>query len=272
MSEPRMKDVTGHVVFNLEVAEDFYLMRLGVPHIAAEVVPGQFVEVRVSSQFSPFLRIPLSICNTDSDAGTVDILYEDMGPKSRALSLQQPGNEVACLGPLGHGFKAPAADLDAVLVGGGIGTPPLLFLGEKLRYAGRQVCLLVGARSSGKHLPDTLLSAAARDVQKATDDGSVGHHGLVTDLLKKKLDEVEACTVYTCGPHAMMAAVAAICRESQIPCQASLEEYMACGFGVCVGCVIEVTPPESETVVSPYMQYSRICVDGPVFDAHRVCW
>ena len=272
MSEPRMKDETGKVLFNLEVAEDFYLLRLAVPHIAAGVVPGQFVEVRVSSNFSPFLRIPLSICKTDPVAGTIDLLYEDMGAKSRALSLQRSGCEIACLGPLGHGFKVPAADRAAILVGGGIGTPPLLFLGEELRRASRQVALLVGARSANKHLPDNLLNAAAGEVQKATDDGSNGHHGLVTDLLKEKLATGKKYTVYTCGPHAMMAAVAAICREARVSCQASLEEYMACGFGVCVGCVVEVTLPEHESLASPYLQYSRICVDGPVFDAQRVCW
>ena len=272
MSESRMKDVTGKVLFNLEVAEDFYLLRLAVPHIAAGVVPGQFVEVRVSSNFSPFLRIPLSICKTDPAVGTIDLLYEDMGAKSRALSLQQPGCEIAVLGPLGHGFKVPEAGRAAILVGGGIGTPPLLFWGEELRRVSLEVALLVGARSANKHLPDNLLNAAAGEIQKATDDGSTGYHGLVTDLLREKLATGKKYTVYTCGPHAMMAAVTAICGEGRVPCQASLEEYMACGFGVCVGCVVEVMPAEHASLASPYLQYSRICVDGPVFDAHRVCW
>ena len=272
MSESRMKDVTGKVLFNLEVAEDFYLLRLAVPKIAEGVVPGQFVEVKVSSNYSPFLRMPLSICKTDPALGTIDLLYEDLGPKSRALSLQQPGCEIAVLGPLGNGFKVTEGDRTAMLVGGGIGIPPLLFLAGELRRAGRQVVLLVGARNGKKHLPDNLLNAAAGEIRKATDDGSAGHHGLVTDLLTEKLTGGKRFSVYTCGPHAMMAAVTAICKGHRIPCQASLEEYMACGFGVCVGCVVELRPPENETFSSPYLQYSRICIDGPVFDAHRVCW
>jgi dihydroorotate dehydrogenase electron transfer subunit len=267
-----MKDEQARVVFNLEVAQDFYQARLLAPHIAAEVVPGQFVEVQVGRQVSPFLRLPLSICNRDLDQGMVDLLYEDMGPKSHVLSRLQPGSEIACLGPLGHGFKGPTIDHNVLMVGGGIGTPPLLFLGEELRRSGHQVRLLVGARAAAKHLPDTLLNPAAQVVLKATDDGSLGHCGLVTDLLRQELEKTERCSIYTCGPHAMMAAVAGVCQDFDVPCQASLEEYMACGFGVCVGCVVEVMPAADGTLASPYTQYSRVCVDGPVFDARRVCW
>jgi dihydroorotate dehydrogenase electron transfer subunit len=158
-----------------------------------------------------------------------------------------------------------------VLVGGGIGVPPLLFLGSELRGRNIPVSLLVGARTASRHLPDDMLEGAAHEVATATDDGSGGHRGFVTDLLEFTLDEHGDCAVYTCGPGAMMAAVAAICRERAVTCQASLEEYMACGFGVCVGCVVEMAPGDGE-VVSPYERYRRICVDGPVFDALRVRW
>ena len=272
MKKPAILDERTHVLFNLEVAQDFYLMRLQSPCIAVEAVPGQFVQVRVSNLSSPFLRIPLSICCSDREAGTVDLLYEDMGSKSHFLSQLDPGSEVSCLGPLGHGFSALSVDRRSVLVGGGIGVPPLLFMADVLQKQGHRVTLLVGARTAAKHLPDSMFYPASQKLHKATDDGSLGHHGLVTDLLRQELEEDGQCVVYTCGPHAMMAAVAAVCRDYGIPCQASLEEYMACGFGVCVGCVVEVSPPGDEPAVSPYMQYSRICVDGPVYDAHRVRW
>lgn len=265
-----MLDARVEVISNEEIAADFYLARLRAPQIAA-AQPGQFVEVQTSETTAPFLRLPLSICGVDKQAGTADILFEDMGPKTRALSLIRPGQEIACLGPLGKGFTAPAAGQRVVLVGGGIGIPPLLFLGERLCRAGHQVCLLAGARVGSKHLPDAMLQAAAGIVRQATDDGSVGHHGLVTDLLTEELAADASATVYTCGPHGMMAAVTTVCSQAQVACQASLEEYMACGFGVCVGCVVEVEP-EAGGELSPYLQYSRVCVDGPVFDAHRVKW
>jgi dihydroorotate dehydrogenase electron transfer subunit len=149
--------------------------------------------------------------------------------------------------------------------------PPLLFLGAVLQGENYPVTLLVGARSGPKHLPGAMLDGAADEVIKATDDGSVGHRGFVTHLLERTIDELGYCAVYTCGPRAMMAAVAAICRQRGILCQASLEEYMACGFGVCVGCVVQMVPEDGE-YLSAYERYGRICVDGPVFDATRVSW
>ena len=266
-----MQDAMTTLLSNEAVAEDLYLARLACSRLSAAVLPGQFVQVRVSSHLSPFLRIPLSVCGVNRREGTVDLLYEDMGPKSRVLSRLKAGSEVGCLGPLGRGFSMPPEGSRAALVGGGIGVPPLLFLGAVLQAGGYSASLLVGARTRSKHLPGAMLAEAAEEVVMATDDGSVGHHGLVTDLLKCTLAAHGDCAVYTCGPHGMMTAVAAICRERGISCQASLEEYMACGFGVCVGCVVEMVPEDGE-VLPPYERYGRICVDGPVFDARRVRW
>ena len=265
-----MLDERTEVCFNREVAEDFYLLQLQAPSIAAAARPGQFVEVRVSRRISPFLRVPLSVCQIDADSGTIDVLYEDMGPKTHALSQAKAGDVLDCIGPLGQGFRAPLAGTRPVLVGGGIGVPPLVFLGARLRAGGADPVLVVGARSAAKHLPDDLLGPAAATLLRATDDGSLAHQGLVTDLLAPLLAE-GGVEVFTCGPHGMMAAVAGLCRQAQVPCQASLEEYMACGFGVCVGCVVEIEPAEGQEQ-SPYERYRRICLDGPVFDAHRVNW
>ena len=264
-----MMDEKVRLLANEKVAQDFYLARLAAPHVAAEAVPGQFVEVRVGQGFSPFLRLPLSVGAADRQAGTIDLLYEKAGPKTRTLSRMLPDAETRCLGPLGRGFQAPPAGHRAVLVGGGIGMPLLLFWGQVLREREVRMVLLAGARVAGQHLPDSMLAAAAREVRRATDDGSLGHRGLVTELLAEELEKEDPCTVYSCGPHGMMAAVAALCREREVACQVSLEEYMACGFGVCVGCVVEVIPEEG---ASSYARYSRVCVDGPVFDARRVQW
>lgn len=266
-----MQDLQAAVVDNREVAEDFYLARLEAPPIAAAARPGQFVEVKSSGRMDPFLRMPLSICAVDKDSGTVDLLYEDMGPKSHLLSRAVPGDVIDCMGPLGRGFTAPLAGYRAVAVGGGIGVPPLLFWGRRLKADGVPTTLLVGARSASKHLPEALLGDAADRVGQATDDGSLGQRGFVTELLEAELEAGGPVQVYTCGPHGMMAAVAAVCDKADVPCQASLEEYMACGYGVCVGCVVEVRPEDGQQA-PPYYKYSRVCVEGPVFDAHRVVW
>ena len=266
-----MIDEQVEILSNREVAEDFYLARMQAPHIAAHAEPGQFVNIQVALSVAPLLRIPLSVCALDPEAGWIDVLYEKMGPKSQVLSSLRPGERIACLGPLGKGFALPLAGAGAILVGGGIGVPPMLYWGLVLGRQDYRVTLLVGARNKGKHLPDELLLPAADVVRRATDDGSLGHAGLVTDLLRQELAEEGSHAVYCCGPHGMMQAVAALCRECSVPCQVSLEEYMACGIGICVGCAVELER-EDEAAGSDYSRYGRICVDGPVFDALRVKW
>lgn len=272
MTESGIKDEKARLRLNLAVAEDRYLARLEARQIAAAAVPGQFVEVRLGDQIAPFLRLPLSLSGRNRAEGTVDLLYEALGPKSELMSRFEPGRELACLGPLGHGFWMPPPGQGAVLVGGGIGLPPLLFLAEALGRDGRDFVLLAGARTAAQHLPDALLGQAAPAALRATDDGTLGHAGVVTDLLRAELGRRSDCTVYACGPRAMMAATARLCADRGVACQVSLEEYMACGFGVCMGCAVEVLPPAEASPTSPYAQYSRVCADGPVFDASRVRW
>ncbi len=264
-----MIDEKAEVLANDEVAEDFYLARLDAPHIAAQAQPGQFVNVEVSTGFSPFLRMPLSICSVNPEVGYIDVLYQNSGPKSGELSVKRIGERLRCLGPLGQPFSHPKTGTRCLLVGGGIGVPPMIFLGKTLIEQGFEVVTMVGARSAAKHLADDLLRDAATRVERATDDGSWGHHGLVTDLLRRELTSDRSCVVYTCGPHAMIEAVAGVSAEFDVPCQVSLEEYMACGIGICVGCVVRVKNPEAQT---EYADYKRICVDGPVFDAREICW
>ena len=254
-----------------EVARDFFLMRFKASGIASGAIPGQFVEIQVSEGETPFLRLPLSICAVDREAGSIDLLFEAVGPKTEALKRMGIGTEAACLGPLGRGFRPPPFGRTGLLVGGGIGIPPLLFWGEVLRAQGYRTILLAGARTADKHLSDSLLMADAQKVRRATDDGSMGHAGLVTDLLAEELKGEDEYAVFTCGPHGMMAAVAALCAECGVACQASLEEYMACGIGICVGCVVEVIHEEGKGG-SDYERYRRVCVDGPVFDARQVRW
>ena len=270
----RTTDVAARVCSTKEVAQAMYVTRLETAD-ATRARPGQFVQLRVAQDISPWLRIPLSVCAVDARSATVDVLYEDVGPKTHLLSQLPVGSCVSCMGPLGNAFPEPGTSA-AILVGGGIGLPPLMFHGQRILEGDSTapVYLLAGARTASKHLPDSLLESSASTIAQATADGTLGHHGLVTDLLLEKLDGVEDAVVYTCGPHSMMAAVAAVCRDRHVTCHASLEEYMACGFGVCVGCVVELEQSAGALAggSSPYYRYSRICVDGPVYDAADIKW
>jgi dihydroorotate dehydrogenase electron transfer subunit len=264
-----MLDEMARLCFSLEVAQGFRLSRLAAPRIASEARPGQFVELRVSDHGSPLLRLPLSIGAADPEQGTVDLLYEERGAKTRILAALAAGSPLACLGPLGKGFVLPEPGRRGLLVGGGIGLPPLLFLAEELRRSRCPCTVLAGARTRARHLPDALLARAAGAVVRATDDGGLGHAGPVTDLLERELEQDDEPVVYACGPHPMLAAVAGVCHRRQVGCQVSLEAYMACGYGVCVGCVVEVVTQEG---ASPYSRYRRVCLDGPVFDSRQVRW
>jgi dihydroorotate dehydrogenase electron transfer subunit len=267
---PRLTvDETAGLLLNEEVAEGFRLARLAAPHVAGSGRPGQFVEVRVRAGSEPLLRLPLSLAGVDPASGTIDLLYEVRGPKTQALGGLRAGEILRCLGPLGVGFTPPADGARVLLAGGGIGVPPLLFLGRDLLRVGGQPELLVGARTAARHLPERLLAPAAARLRLATDDGSVGRHGPVTELLADSLAATPTAMVCACGPEPMLAAVAALCRRLEIPCQVSLEAYMACGIGICVGCAVEVVALPG---ASPYERYRRVCVDGPVFDARVVKW
>ena len=268
-ARPVPEDIDAVIRSNEEVAPDFHLLRLYAPRLAASVEPGQFVQLRVRPQSVPLLRVPLSVSGVDDTAGSIDVLFENMGPKTACLSHARSGETLRCMGPLGTAFPGPG-NVAPVLVGGGIGVPPLLLLGSRLRAASRRVTLLVGARSAAKLLPDALLEPAADEWRVATDDGSAGHIGFVTELLAEELDAHPEAVVYTCGPHGMMAAAAALCRQRDVACYASLEEYMACGFGVCVGCVVpRAAVEEGQT---EYANFSRVCIDGPVYDAKSIEW
>jgi NAD(P)H-flavin reductase len=192
----------------------------------------------------PFLPRAFSVARRHGD-GTLDFVLEDVGPGTERLAELTPGDDVWLLGPLGRGFAPPRDGRRPVLVGGGVGIAPLMIWQDVLGDA----LVLLGFRDAA-HAEG---AALVRDARVATDDGSVGHHGLVTELLVPELTAVE---VYACGPPPMLEAVRALCDEHDVPAQLALESGMACGFGACFGCVVPTRDG-----------YVRLCVDGPVLDA-----
>jgi dihydroorotate dehydrogenase electron transfer subunit len=179
-------------------------------------------------------------------------LLEDVGPGTERLCALEPGDEVWVVGPLGEGFRLPRDGRRAVLAGGGVGIAPLAILQDELLARETPHALLLGFRD-GEHAEGANLLRCART---ATDDGSLGHHGFVTDLLVAALDEEPHAEVYACGPPPMLEAIRALCAARGVPAQLALEAGMACGYGACFGCVVPLAGGG----------YARVCVDGPVFE------
>jgi dihydroorotate dehydrogenase electron transfer subunit len=244
------------------LSSTFYRLTLVSPRIAAAARPGQFVMASCGTTFDPLLRRPFSIHRCTRD-GQLQLLFRVVGQGTRLLSELKADQSLSLIGPLGQGFHIHPAE-SVALVGGGIGIAPLLFLAAALRQAagGETLChAFLGSRTAEEVSPMASdFSALGCRVETATDDGSMGYHGLVTDLLVPHLAEYHR--VYTCGPHAMMAAVARLCETAGIGCEVSLEAHMACGLGACLGC----------TVHGVGDRYLHVCTHGPVLDAQEVAW
>ena len=251
------------------LAQRRFLLELEVPKGPfAKAVPGQFVHVRVEDSCDPLLRRPLSIHDIvpsrKGPRSLLRVVYEVVGKGTQLLSEKQAGSPVDILGPLGNGFdmKRLARAQQIILVAGGMGIAPLYFLAGRLTPR-RKVTVLIGARAKGHLVGEKAFKDLRCRVRVATDDGSKGAKGLVTDLLNKELAGADgrAAAVCACGPKSMLAAVAAAARAADVPAHVSLEEFMGCGLGACLGCVIRTTSG-----------YRRICHDGPVFDAADIVW
>ncbi len=228
----------------------------------------------------PFLRRPLSISRTFDDGLEIIFQVLDAGLGTTRLAGLEPGQNVDCLGPLGHGYAFHDDLRVAMLVGGGVGITPMIATGDWLVSHGVRCHAIAAARHRALIALELVGSDAATravdfdnvgvPVEFATDDGSLGHHGVVTELLATRLADLRdeaGVEVFACGPRPMLAAVARLAAECGRPCQVLMEEVMGCGIGVCLACVTKVTAPGE-----PGYTYQRICTEGPAFDAARVLW
>jgi dihydroorotate dehydrogenase electron transfer subunit len=271
------------IVENVKLARDTYRVRFECPEIARKIVPGQFLMVRLAGLDDPLLGRPLALYDVVLDGAgqpsAIDVVYLVLGKMTGRLAECGPGDELDVWGPLGNGFPPQPTD-HLIMVAGGIGQTPFLALGQEYlgrrQYgspprkfpAARKVTLCYGVRTAALAAGIDDFRSAGFDLRSASDDGTLGHHGLVTDLLRDALLESagQDRLVVCCGPEPMMEAVAKLCHVAPAPCLVSLESPMACGIGICFSCVAKVRQDEGG------WDYKRTCVEGPIFDAQRIEW
>lgn len=286
---------------NVQLARDTFRVRFHHPAMARRFTPGQFLMLRLAGSNDPLLGRAFALYDTVDDPADpgdpigVDVVYLVVGKLTSRLAEYRPGQRLEVWGPLGNGFSAEAVD-HLILVAGGIGMTPFPalareFLGRR-RYgepprhvpASRRVTFCYGVRSADYLIDTAPLANLGVDVRIATDNGTAGRHGFVTDLLREVLAEntpaessqsattVPARRIACCGPEPMLKAVAEIAAAHGVRCEVSLETPMACGLGICFSCVTRVhldpPPPKGAT---PW-DYQRSCVEGPIFDAARLVW
>jgi dihydroorotate dehydrogenase electron transfer subunit len=266
----------GSILSNVELSPGYFRMRLTAPGEAAFAIPGQFLMVKVRDAIDPLLRRPFGIFDVglfeseyaEGEPKTyLEILYKVVGKGTGLLANLHHGDRLDLLGPLGKGFVTDGATGEKILVGGGVGLAPLYYLARELVKNSR-VHLFAGGRTREDILCITEFERLGVETYTATDDGSLGEEGVVTEVMERYLAKSDtAKTIFACGPFPMLKAVAKIAECSMIPCQVSLEAYMACGVGACLGCVVKGKKHTEETP-----DYRCVCKDGPVFDALELLW
>lgn len=250
------------VLENKKIAPGHFVLKLRSKSISRNAHPGQFVQVSCSQDSDPLLPRPFSFL--DCDSKSFSLLYQVVGKGTDLLSKTKKNDRLWILGPLGNGFDVSNAKI--ILVGGGVGIPPLYHLAKTARNKNTQVFL--GARHKSLLLCEKDFKKLKVGLHLATDDGSRGKKGFVTAILEDFLqkNDLSQTHIYTCGPTPMLKAVSAIAKKYQVPCQVSVEVPMACGFGACLGCAVTVKEKNSEK------RFAIACKEGPVFCGEKIAW
>lgn len=254
-----MKYVQGEyrVVSKKNLAKNVFDFTIDSKDIADLAQAGQFVHIKVDGFM---LRRPISICEVNKENGTIRFVFEIRGEGTEKLSQVNKGDNLDVMGPLGKGFTILPADKKAVVVGGGIGVPPMV---EVAKNYGENATAIIGFRSANAVILDEDFKNMGANLMLCTDDGTMGRKGFVTEALKERLEQGKVDIIQACGPHMMLKGVVALANEYGVPCEVSLEERMGCGVGACLVCACKTVKDGKEYL-------SHVCKDGPVFKAEDV--
>ncbi|UCD54674.1 MAG: dihydroorotate dehydrogenase electron transfer subunit [Candidatus Omnitrophota bacterium] len=257
-----MKQFKAKIISNKKIAPGHYILSFKAPKTAKNTKPGQFFNIRVSQTYEPFLRRPFSAHKIARNK--IEILYKVVGKATEILSMKKKGDILDVLGPLGNGFDLETGVSSVFLVAGGHGVAPLYALAEQIIRGKSRALIFIGGKTKKHIVSDKELKELGAKVYISTEDGSKGYKGLITDLVIrhcKAASRLAMTTIYACGPKPMLKEVAKLARRYKMPCRVSLEEYMACGIGTCLGCAVKTRTG-----------FKLVCKDGPVFDSREIIW
>lgn len=234
-----------------------FILQFYSPEIASTSLPGQFINIKIDETSVPLLRRPFSIYNIVDNE--VEIVFAVSGIGTKKLYQKKIGEYLDVIGPLGTPFNINGNEKNSILIGGGLGVAPLPLLTKALDKKGKSIKTFLGAKTQNR-----LITAYLKNLDVATDDGSLGYKGNVVDLLHKYLlnSDCSVIKIYGCGPTSMLKALIDITNEFKVQCEVSLETFMACGFGICQGCAVEMNQMNKK--------YSLTCKDGPVFNLKEI--
>jgi len=255
-----------NVIKNIQIAPDIYLMEIKSSEIAEGAKPGQFLHIRCADLLSPLLRRPISIADVDKKNGSIKIIYRVVGQGTQLLCHKKQGDSLNVIGPLGNGFPLPDKGTISVIIGGGIGIAPLLYLAKSIakdRADDNLLKVILGFETKQEAFGVEYFNSLGIEVSISTDDGTLGYKGLPTELLKdylKQRQDKSNLVIYSCGPKPMLSSIKDLAAREKITAYLSLEERMGCGVGACLGC----------SVKSSQSGYKKVCKDGPVFEAGEI--
>ncbi len=248
-----------------QLKKDLFKFSIKAPNIVKNSKPGNFIEIRVSEQTEPFLRRPISIYNLDRENGILEFIFQVKGKGTEILSKKETGELIDIVGPLGYGTFKYDDYQNIAVIGGGIGIFPLYELAKSAKNDNKNVNTYIGFRNQDLVVLEEEFKQVSNNLVLTTDDGSYGKKGFAINFLEEDINNGKIDSIFACGPLPMLKAVQNLANEKNIPCQISLEEKMACGLGVCLGCAVKTANSPKENP-----EYLHVCKAGPVFDSKDV--
>ncbi len=259
-------NIKSKIIKKEQLKEDIYKFTIEAKEIVDNAKPGNFIEIRVIDNIEPLLRRPISIYNIEKEKGLLEFIVQVKGKGTKILADRKVGEELDIIGPLGYGTFEIKDYKTAAIIGGGIGTFPLYELAKELKQnTSSKVNIYLGFRNKDYVVLEEEFKNVSDNLVVTTDDGTYGIKGFAINELKKDIENGIIDKIFACGPLPMLKAVQNLAIEKNIPCEISLEEKMACGLGVCLGCAVKTANSPKEAP-----EYIHVCKAGPVFDAKDV--